>query len=1336
MLKKIISILLVTLMLFMAIPVIVWAEAVEKTESIFDTKESETEYTADANVSAADLRVYYSDLFYGYDTSYFRSEYIKDYARETYDVPFRIYNDYCEDPAFIAVGMKLGAECFGKPKKLVDSYNTFFGDYDVTYYEALDAANLKMFEAFFDREGSVYTGWGKKVMGSIKSLNAYVKEFRDNRYSKGFFDEYNDEEKFKRILEDFYLKGLATEVKESDFNMFVAKVGTNIDKYLKVASFCSDVVDFCHVVYTGMILESARMEVIDYIIAASEPGSELYDGMTRMKHQLRNGFVAYFIDQYLSDKVLNELSNAVISYAWSTSIPSYSFFAIVTNILSAIVFDQLLQVPSIDEIVTQSVLIAYTDQLYNLILNQYNGMYKDTFGSSFTYDDIQTFEYIFEMNAAATDALLESTKKLTLDFNKDILEECIEKYKYVSYDEYIWDIKLTIYHTPIEERKMKEMGTLIVSTPTELSKASDELKSGKLYMCQGKLHTNVSITSTLTVPEDVHGVIDGTVTMGSTYHSLVVDGALEITGNLNLNSSGAGQSKLVMNDPESVLYLGGNLNCDSFDGCRMSDGKIVFNGTTQQTVKYLKALDIEVTNPEGIKYLNNVYLYGHYDLNGNPLDSGNYYTYWYNGATFTEGSDYKSLYIPYNESVTFTGSVKGNLKNDGVLTVEDGKKAKIIGSITQSGGKKVLKIDGELEVTGGITLNSDGSGQSYILMSEPDSVLYLGGNFYSDSYSGCQLSDGKIVFNGNTQQTVNYLKAHNVEVTNPAGIKYLYHLYLYGNYDLNGNPLDSGNYYTYWYNGATFAEGDDYKNLYIPYNESVTLEGSVKGNVKNDGVLTVENGKKAKIIGSITQSGGRKVLKINGELEVTGGITLNSDGSGQSYILMSEPDSVLYLGGNLNSTSYSGCSISNGKVILNGKALQTISYLATPTLILENTSVEGVKFNYGPRVTRLFDHKGNKFTLGYGCSFVDYDGDGILDHLDPEPTVGPYTVPELSVDNYVVTITAASKIKDIRFALGTYTTPSEIKAAAGNVPLDNKEVKANTVDGRFVYNMPDGGIYTFWVRTTDGKEYFFTADMTKFIPEVNTYGVTVTVDNLYDVRDFFISKGEFNSYDEIKDNGYIVRVTESKIEGKHSYGYTVKEPGMHTVLVRYNDGREYIFHEKLTVDEPIFTTNGLQVTVSNIPDVKVIRTAYGEYYTPGDTKRAVGARNFSNKSVIKDAESYMLQYRDEGIITVVVEYNNGYVKVFHHELEKKTAKIEQNADTVTFTELDGLVMIRYVMGEYATSSEIKRAKGSKVIKPDSIVDGKITVADLAAGIYTFCVQYNDESYNYYTITVE
>ena len=342
---------------------------------------------------------------------------------------------------------------------------------------------------------------------------------------------------------------------------------------------------------------------------------------------------------------------------------------------------------------------------------------------------------------------------------------------------------------------------------------------------------------------------------------------------------------------------------------------------------------------------------------------------------------------------------------------------------------------------------------------------------------------------------------------------------------------------------------------------------------------------------------------------------------------------------------------------------------------------------------------------------------------------------EITVDNYNVTITNAADIDHIRYASGVHETAASIRNAEDCINLDKAFIEKNTVGTDFIYNIPSGGYYTVWIRMIDGTTYIKAMDVTDFTPYVSAYGVKVTIHNLYDVKDFFIAKGEFSSYAEIKQNGYIFSASATKIAGKHDYNYTVYEPGVHTILIRYNDGTTDVFHETLTVDEPVFTTNGLQVTVSNLPDVKVIRTAYGEWNTVKELKATDTIRNFSAKTAIKGKDPYTIQYREEGTVTIIVEYNNGYQKVFHYEVTKKAPTMERKDNIVTFGDLDGLVTLRYAKGVYTTSNQIKNAKGSKALKPADMVNGMISVT-LDAGTYTFCVQYNDESYNYYTVTVD
>lgn len=363
------------------------------------------------------------------------------------------------------------------------------------------------------------------------------------------------------------------------------------------------------------------------------------------------------------------------------------------------------------------------------------------------------------------------------------------------------------------------------------------------------------------------------------------------------------------------------------------------------------------------------------------------------------------------------------------------------------------------------------------------------------------------------------------------------------------------------------------------------------------------------------------------------------------------------------------------------------------------------------------------------CANCDYTEEEIIPSLK---------VPYVSTTNYVMNITLADEIKDIRFALGRYTKPADIKAAPGCVAVDNATLVKGTVGGVYSYELQSEGEYTVWIRMKDGGEYFVPFDVADIKPYLSAYGVKITLNDIPgDIKDFFIAEGEFDTYNEIKANGYIVNVTSVKIAGKHDYTYMVQRDGVHTVLIRYNDGTSEALHIDLTVDKPVFTPNGLQVTISNIPDLKVIRTAYGTYDTPGDTKRAAGARNFSDKSVVKGQDPYTIQYREEGKVTIIVEYNNGYVEAYHYDVKMKKPTLAKSAGKLTFTNLDGLVNLRYAEGRYTTSGEIKRAEGSVTLKASDIDEnGNIVVKGLKAGIYSFCVQYDDDSYNYYVIPME
>jgi len=101
---------------------------------------------------------------------------------------------------------------------------------------------------------------------------------------------------------------------------------------------------------------------------------------------------------------------------------------------------------------------------------------------------------------------------------------------------------------------------------------------------------------------------------------------------------------------------------------------------------------------------------------------------------------------------------------------------------------------------------------------------------------------------------------------------------------------------------------------------------------------------------------------------------------------MDNSTSVLYVGGDVSGSM----KYLNGKIVLNGTEQQNISNLNVSIIILNNSSNNGVVFTTPIFTSILFNHHNNIYTLynnGSGSTFVDYDGDGLKDNVDPHPTI-------------------------------------------------------------------------------------------------------------------------------------------------------------------------------------------------------------------------------------------------------------------------------------------------------------------------------------------------------------
>ncbi|MBR5516140.1 MAG: hypothetical protein IKU52_08060 [Clostridia bacterium] len=350
------------------------------------------------------------------------------------------------------------------------------------------------------------------------------------------------------------------------------------------------------------------------------------------------------------------------------------------------------------------------------------------------------------------------------------------------------------------------------------------------------------------------------------------------------------------------------------------------------------------------------------------------------------------------------------------------------------------------------------------------------------------------------------------------------------------------------------------------------------------------------------------------------------------------------------------------------------------------------------------------------------------------PVIETVTPATMTVDGNTVYFTEAENIVKVVYGKGKYMTADALIAAGGKT-IEGNALAPYIYNGNFSVYLEEIGQYTFIVTMCDTRTFVHSAQITATTPFVSTEGAVITVKNIPDdVKDIFIAKGIYSDYTAVNANK-TVRLTAAKLNGAKDYSYTLPSGGDYTVLIRTNSGSSEFLYTKVNVTEPVFSQNGLQLTVSNLDGIKVIRTAYGEYKSGSQIKAAEGARAFTAKGVLKDALKYTIQYRENGTVTVAVCYENGYTVIYKTEITQKVPVFVQEGNTVKIGNLDDLKVIRYAKGEYSSSAQIKAAPGSVAINGKNVTTDEITLT-LSEGTYTFCVQYNDESYNYYKVIID
>ena len=250
--------------------------------------------------------------------------------------------------------------------------------------------------------------------------------------------------------------------------------------------------------------------------------------------------------------------------------------------------------------------------------------------------------------------------------------------------------------------------------------------------------------------------------------------------------------------------------------------------------------------------------------------------------------------------------------------------------------------------------------------------------------------------------------------------------------------------------------------------------------------------------------------------------------------------------------------------------------------------------------------------------------------------------PYVTVDGITITVHDIENIRDIFYAKGNYKTYREV---ANNAVMNVTYVKIGGAH-RYSYAVAEQGDYTLCIRYADGTQKFLYANVTVDAPVISTFGLTVTVGNIADLKVLRAAPGEYATSGEVKRAAGVRNFTAATTGGKESYTAFFAAEGVYTLAVQYKNGYIEIHKVTLTKPEPTVELSAGGVTFGGLDGLQIIRWAPGEYSSIGEVKRAAG-NGYIKAASITDGRArfdgldgiytFALQYKDLTVSLHVLE---------------------------------------------------------------------------------------------------
>ena len=928
--------------------------------------------------------IYYSDLFYGYSYYLTLNTYLAGLEKKTTEVTTNILNEYITTGHFKASAVFEGIGIAVDPTSVAKYVSDNMGLSDFRFNNEVDKANQKFVEELCDANlnASKEVGTENKYIKNIKKFLEAVEKIdkiavEDEAYYKDLgkpelYDYFTD--RSIAILEKY-----CTEL-EPKLPSLKSELYTVLSETTEVLGGLTDAINFTKALVLSITMQETQMELIQDIINTQSSSSTLYKGMTRLKKQLSNGFVTYFTGTYIADKAYDKIigylpkltSNAVLG-GWK----SYgSAVTAVVGLVNSVVFKGWLGY-DYSKYTSAVMLTQYAADLYNSVRNK-----AGVFGNQFDNGEIQKFETLYNAYITMKASAYKECKNLAKYNSTHGSEYANSESDYFdtenAYQKYIEGVKSYIGAIPKANRIATDYGEWKVNGNTVIQNASDSVEDNVIYAVDKRVTqevysesydilirdslsiSKISIGSVNKLPKlststkDVHVSVDKLYCTAPSSPSSGVSicfDSIDITVNsLKISGYLGTRSRIYLRN--SNVTINDTFNLLSQKYLYIDEGSV------------LKANDI-IVQASGGQYTSVI------TVNDGRLKCNNLYLYEAPQATVAWGSPAQSYLVLNDDSASV--EIMGNLIVDGITDYRD--------------------------TTGNVSVNK-GS-------------LYAHGDIIFSSIYNYTKSYRKIFLCGERIQRIKNVPIYNLEIDNPYGVSLESDISIYGDLNTNDNPIKQNGYSIRLNTDSKICGNTHFDSVYIDSPYSLTSELYCERLVVNGpakATLTIAEKTRLFVSGNLeVRYWG--IVKNYGESEIIGDLLLRNDDTPgyadtkfynynqtsvfgdiicgtNSYIFMENKHSVLSVKGDINLVSNRYGKVSSGTTILLGDEKQSITNYDCPTFIIENESEEGVVFETKISPSVLFNHNGNKFTLKSGGTFIDYDGDGLKDDVDPMPTVG------------------------------------------------------------------------------------------------------------------------------------------------------------------------------------------------------------------------------------------------------------------------------------------------------------------------------------------------------------